>query len=271
MRSYSKVTFLSFSLGALLLLAPSAHAQYYQQQYSRQPRQDMRGQAEQLFALANQSRSQSGAPPLQWDPALAEAAFQHCLLMAREGPIEHQYRGEPDLTHRAAAAGARFSLIEENIAIGSSPEEIQNEWMHSPPHRANLLNPEVDRIGTAVVEAHGVLYAVENFSADVRRLSRAQIEARVADMIRVSGVRILNDPIEAREACATDEGMPPRRPGMPQPLFLMRWQSSSLDVLPSVLTQRLASGRYRSAEVGSCAPHGTHDSFSAYRLAVLLY
>ena len=269
MKSYSKATFLTFSLGALLLFAPAAHAQYYQQQYGRQAGPDLRGAAEQLFALANQARARAGVGRLQWDPALAEAALRHCQLMAREGPIEHQYRGESNVTHRAAAAGARFSLIEENIAIGSSADDIQNEWLHSPPHRANMLNPEVDRVGTAVVEARGILYAVADFSADVQRLSRTQIEARVADMIRVSGVKILGNPVEAREACASGSGMPPARNNM-QALFLMRWQSSSLDALPQALTQRLATGRYHSAEVGSCAPHG-ENGFTGYRLAVLLY
>lgn len=268
MRSYSKATSLSFFLGSLLLLAPMAHAQY-NQRYNRQPRQDLRGPAEQLFALANQARARAGVGQLQWDPALAEAARQHCLLMAREGPIQHQYSGEPDLTHRAAAVGARFSLIEENIAIGPSADEIQNEWLHSPPHRANMLNPDVDRIGTAVVESRGILYAVADFSAEVRRLSTPEIEARVADMIRVSGIKILPNPLMARRACTADQGMPPARPGQ-QPRFLMRWQASNLDVLPEVLTQRLASGQYHSAEVGSCRPHG-ETVFTGYRLAVLLY
>ncbi len=268
MRSYSKVTSLSFFLGALLLLAPVTHAQYNQRN-DRQPRQDLRGPAAQLFALANQARARAGVGRLKWDPDLAEAARQHCLLMAREGPIEHQYRGEPDLTQRAAAAGARFSLIEENIAIGSSPDEIQTEWMHSPPHRANMLNPEVDRIGTAVVESRGVLYAVADFSAEVRRLTTPEIEARVANMIRVSGVKILPNPLLARRACTTDQGMPPARPGR-QPRFLMRWQASSLNVLPKALTQKLASGRYHSAAVGSCRPHG-ENGFTGYRVAVLLY
>jgi hypothetical protein len=92
----------------------------------------------------------------------------------------------------------------------------------------------------------------------------------VADLIRVSGVAILPDAGQARAACATDQGMPPAKPGM-QPLFLMRWQSSSLDVLPKGLTEKLASGRYRRASVGSCKAEGAQDSFSAYRVAVLLY
>lgn len=226
--------------------------------------------AEQLFALANLERMHAGVKPLKWDAALAEAALQHCLRMAQEGPIAHRYGGEPSLTERAAAAGAHFSLIEENVAVGPTADSINEEWMHSPPHRANMLNPNVDRIGTAIVAARGTLYAVEDFSAAVQQLSRTQIEARVGDLIRVSGVSILPNPTQARDACATDQGMPPAKPGM-EPLFLMRWQSSSLDALPKVLTQKLATGKYRSASVGSCTPEGARDSFSAYRVAVLLY
>lgn len=228
------------------------------------------GDAEQLFALANLERMHAGLGVLKWDPALAEAARQHCLRMAKEGPIAHRYGGEQSLTERAAAAGAHFSLIEENVAVGPSADAINEEWMHSPPHRANLLNPSVDRIGTAVVAARGTLYAVSDFSTAVQQLSRTQIEARVADLIRTSGVAILSNPTQAREACLTDQGMPPSRPGM-QPRFLMRWQSPSLDVLPKVLSQKLASGQYRSASVGSCTPEGARDSFTAYRVAVVLY
>jgi len=236
----------------------------------QQPGRVRPADAEQLFALANLARMHAGAGQLRWDPALAEAARLHCLRMAQEGPIEHRYGGEPSLTERAATAGARFSRIEENVAVGPSANAIHEEWMNSPPHRANLLSPKVDRIGTAIVAARGTLYAVADFSAAVQQLSRAQVEAKVADLIRVSGVAILPDAGQARAACATDQGMPPAKPGM-QPLFLMRWQSSSLDVLPKGLTEKLASGRYRRASVGSCKAEGAQDSFSAYRVAVLLY
>lgn len=249
-------------------LGPAARAQ--DTQNVQQTGRVRQGDAEQLFALANLSRMHAGVAPLKWDEALADAARKHCLRMAQEGEIAHRYGGEASLTERAAAAGAHFSLIEENVAVGPSADSINEEWMHSPPHRANMLNPHVDRIGTAIVAARGTLYAVEDFSADVQQLSRSQIEARVADQIRVSGVAILPDPTQAREACTTDQGMPPARPGM-QPRFLMRWQSSTLDVLPKVLTQKLASGQYRKASVGSCKAEGAADSFSAYRIAVLLY
>jgi uncharacterized protein YkwD len=261
--SYKAMT-LVLMLGAAMLTGSSARAQ--DMQAGRVRIED----AEQLFALANLERMHAGLGVLKWDPALAEAAQRHCLRMAKEGPIAHRYGGEQSLTERAAAAGAHFSLIEENVAVGPTADAINEEWMHSPPHRANLLNPSVNRIGTAVVAARGTLYAVADFTTAVQELTRAQIEARVADLIRVSGVAILSNPTQARQACETDQGMPPPRAGM-QPRFLMRWQSPNLDALPKVLSQKLASGQFRSAAVGSCAPEGPRDSFTAYRVAVVIY
>lgn len=225
--------------------------------------------AEQLFALANQVRAQNGAGPLHWDPALAAAALNHCRRMAAEGPISHRYGGEPDLAARAGQAGAHFSLIEENVAVGPSADEIHHEWMESPGHRSNLLNPEVDRVGVAVVASRGVLYAVADYARKVESLGAAEIESRVAAMIRPSGVGIVSDPSQARAACTTDEGAP--RSSGPAPAFIMRWQDSELTQLPRALADHLASGRYHRAAVGSCPAQGAQGSFTAYRVAVLLY
>ncbi len=145
-------------------------------------------EAWQIVLLANQARAAAGAGPLQWDPALAEAARQHCLRMAAEGPISHRYGGEPDVGERAGQAGAHFSLIEENVAIAPTPATIHDGWMHSPGHRENLLNPQVDRVGVAVVASRGVLYAVADYERSVPVLTQAQVEAAVARLVRARGV-----------------------------------------------------------------------------------
>lgn len=243
---------------------------YAQYDYGGQTpsRPDLRTDAEQIFALANQARAQAGAGRLAWDPALAAAALEHCRRMAQEGPIAHRYGGEADVSGRAAQAGAHFSVIEENVAIGPSAEAIHEEWMNSPGHRQNLLSPEVDHVGIAVVAARGVLYSVADYSRAVQSLSPAQVEARVAQLIRPSGVSVLADPALARAACRMDDGLPR---GGATPRFIMRWQAGELTALPQQLVERLSSGRYRSAAVGSCPAEGVEGSFSAYRLAVLLY
>jgi uncharacterized protein YkwD len=231
---------------------------------------NLQTEAGQLFALANQARAGAGEGRLEWDPALAAAALEHCRRMVREGPISHRYGGEPELTARAAQAGAHFSLIEENVAIGPSAAAIHDEWMHSPGHRSNLLNPDADRIGVAVIATRGVLYAVADYTRAVLALAAPEVEAHVAALIRTSGVAIVSDPAPARAACATDEGFPRSATG-PQPRFIMRWQDSDLTRLPQALADRLASGQYRQAAVGSCPARNLEGSFTAYRVAVLLY
>ncbi len=268
---------LSFFLaGALaaLITAPQPPTAQAQSSPSAAPAQsgglpDLRGDAEQLFALGNQARAQAGVARLVWDPDLAEAALEHCRKMAAEGPLSHRYGGELSLTARAAKAGAYFSLIEENIAIGPTPGAIHQSWMQSPEHRENLLNPQVNHVGIAIVPARGVLYAVADFSAAVIRLTPQQIEAQVASLLRSNGVAILPQTAVARAACASDDAWLP--PSASQPAWMIRWQNSDLSHLPQPLVRQLKSGKYRGAAVGGCPAHLDNTAFTSYRVAVLLY
>jgi hypothetical protein len=53
--------------------------------------------------------------------------------------------------------------------------------------------------------------------------------------------------------------------------LILRWQDSEMNHLPKSLADQLASGKYREAAVGSCEPSGAGGTFTAYRVAVLLY
>ena len=222
------------------------------------------------MVLANQARAAAGAGPLKWDPALAVAARQHCLRMAAAGPISHRYAGEAEPAERAARAGAHFSLIEENVALGPDPATIHQQWMHSRGHRTNLLNPAVDRIGVAIVAGRHGLYAVADYSRNVPVLSEAQVENKVAGMVEKSGMAVKRDSRAAREACETDDGAPGLGMGE-RSRFVMRWEDAELSRLPGELTNKLASGEFRQAEVASCPPQGQQGWFTAYRIAVVLY
>jgi hypothetical protein len=161
-------------------------------------------------------------------------------------------------------------LIEENVAVAPNPAEIHDAWMHSPHHRENLLNPEVNRVGIAVVAGAMGLYAVADYERVVEAFSPAQAEGVVAQLVQARGVTIQNDTALARAACAMDSGMPRAASG-PQPRFVMRWQDAELKQLPQALLERMATGRYHQAAVGNCPTQGQEGSFTAYRLAVLLF
>ncbi len=230
----------------------------------------IQAEAWQIVLLANQARALAGAGPLKWDAALAAAARTHCLHMAAEGVISHQYADEPEISERAAQAGAHFSVIEENVALAPDPASIHDAWMRSPGHRRNLLNPQVDRVGVAVVAGRYGLYAVADYERAAQVLTQDEVEAAVTGMVRMSGITVLQDASLARSACATDEGVPHPASG-PRPQFIMRWQDADLSQLPEELAVSLASGKYARAAVGSCPTQKLEASFTAYRVAVLLY
>lgn len=118
----------------------------------------------QLTDAANRERRNRGLPTLKWDEALASAARRHAAEMANQGTISHQFPGEPSLPARVTKAGARFTSLAENVARAPSAAAVHDLWMHSPPHRANLLDGNLDSVGVGVVPRNGEVFAVEDFS-----------------------------------------------------------------------------------------------------------
>ena len=114
-----------------------------------------------LFASVNQARRAQGLAPLRWDESLAR---RHAEVMAEHGSAQHGFEGEPSLSARVKQARARFSWLSENVIQGPSPEFIHAQFMKSPPHRANILDREMDSIGVGVVKQGRQLFAVEDFS-----------------------------------------------------------------------------------------------------------
>lgn len=255
-----------FCMGVVLAVALSA---------SSVRAQEDTDPAHRLLELTNQARAQAGLKPVVWDSNLAAAAQTHAELMARQAEISHRYPGEPDLAVRAASAGAKFSEIAENIAQGRTPGQIQGAWMQSQMHHDNLMNANIDRIGVGVVAARGTLFAVVDFSKGVESLSRDQVEATVGKILADKGLTLMPDASGARKYCELDDSVSGESLKLGA-RFLMRWQSADAAKLPPQLEQRISTGGFKQAAVGSCAPHGGAGVaggpvFSGYRVAVLLY
>jgi uncharacterized protein YkwD len=265
MHRFSRTVAYSVAFAAGLIGSGRDLAEAAPLQQAAQPGLSVPAAAQQLFNLANQARTAAGVGPLKWDSALAAGALLHCERMAVEGSIAHQYGGEPELTIRAQNAEVHFSLIAENVALGSYIATIHQGWLNSAGHRANLLNPQVDSAGIAVVSRGGILYAVADYARIVPVLTREEVEAAVAGLIRAAGLFIVRDPADARAYCATGSRDTSRAS------FLMVWENPDISTLPRDLANRVASGQYHSAAVGACTPHESESGFTSYRVAVILY
>ena len=220
-----------------------------------------------LLDLTNQSRTEHHLPPLAWDPVLARAALIHAQRVAIESaPLGHQYPGEPDLTTRAAQAGSHFSTVSENVAgHGTTPDDIFQAWMNSPTHRANILDPHLNVAGIAVVQNHGLLYAVEDFARITPTLAPSEIERRVTQLLRDNGLAPAASNADARATCPMQTG------NAGHPSLVIQWDGANLADIPATVLQQLPNPTTHTAAVAAC-PSQRHDQpFTTYRVVILIY
>jgi len=247
--------FIFLLAAAFLLFFPTrAHAQLQRNDSERQ-----------LFEALNRERTAQGLSALQWDDSLFKAARQHALLMLNLSRLEHQLPSESNLEGRLAEAGARFSVIAENIAIGPNPQTIHAEWMESPGHRKNILDPRLTSVGIAAVRGPGGLFAVQDFSQIVPDLTVEQQEHKVVSLLTAQGFRSANATEEARKTCEKDAGL-----AGTSARALIRFEATDLSKLPEDVERKIRSGPYSKVAVGACRANGA-VGFTRYRVAVLFF
>lgn len=101
------------------------------------------------------------APPMRWSEALYRAADLHVRDMAaqRGGNIGHTGSNGSDVGARAESAGYRWSSVGENVAAGrATASATLAQWMGSPGHCANILNPRFVDVAVAGLHLPGTTY-----------------------------------------------------------------------------------------------------------------
>jgi uncharacterized protein YkwD len=123
----------------------------------RQPRELGLGRARALtLCLLNEERARHGLAGLRQDGRLQVAAQRHSRDMVDRRFFEHDTPDGIDPQQRMLAAGYRSdnAFSGENIAWATgdkaSPAAIVDLWMHSPPHREDILRPEFVDVGIGV-------------------------------------------------------------------------------------------------------------------------
>ena len=104
-------------------------------------------------------RSNNGLPPVTVDPELMRLAGEQAQAMAAHDKMAHDI-GRP-FQERIRNSIFRGGVAVENISAGyHTLAEAFSGWRDSPPHRANMLNPGVSRLGIAAVYAPASKYKV---------------------------------------------------------------------------------------------------------------
>lgn len=111
------------------------------------------------LCLLNKERTSHGLGALSGSAVLDKAADNFAEDMVQRRFFDHVSPGGGTFMDRIKAAGWTASggwSAGENIAWGSgsyaTPEAIVDGWMHSPGHRANILNGSFTQIGIGIAE-----------------------------------------------------------------------------------------------------------------------
>jgi uncharacterized protein YkwD len=124
-----------------------------------------------VLRLTNQERANRGLAPLAHHAALAAAAAGHSQEMLDLGYFSHTSPtpGRSGPQDRVRQAGANPGLVAENIFQASGYDVTQvaqlavDNWLESPGHRRNMLDPSATHLGVGFVSQNGTVAVTQVF------------------------------------------------------------------------------------------------------------
>lgn len=108
--------------------------------------------------MVNDLRSSRGLAPLQLDANLSALAQRWSEKMAADGAISH----DPNL---AGGVTANWTKLGENVGTGTDRQGIWQAFLNSPPHLANLVDPQFTHIGIGTTFVGDREFVVHRFMA----------------------------------------------------------------------------------------------------------
>lgn len=109
--------------------------------------------SQQVITLTNQDRAALGLAPLRADAELMQAAMDKARDMFAKGYWDHYGPNGESPWQFIRAEGIEYSVAGENLGKGfSDVNKLNQAWLNSPAHRANIVKPEFNEVGVAVMD-----------------------------------------------------------------------------------------------------------------------
>lgn len=123
-----------------------------------------------LTDLTNADRTAAGHARLTPDAHLTQAAQKKAEDMAAKGYFAHISPEGKTPWHWLDAVGYEYTYAGENLAINFTDSlDVEEGWMNSPAHHANIVKPEYTQIGIGtaqgIYEGKETTFVVELFAA----------------------------------------------------------------------------------------------------------
>lgn len=130
------------------------------------------GVEERIITETNAVRKGLGLPVVREDARLRQAAQEHSEEMLKLKKLSHDSptKGRETPAKRASAAGFAWRRVGENVAFyeGYRPSgrQVVTDWMNSPPHKANIVDPAYRSIGVATACGGRKCYVTQLFGLE---------------------------------------------------------------------------------------------------------
>jgi len=110
----------------------------------------------QFVAKMNAAREAAGLRPYAVASDLTSVAREHSAQMASKQSLYHN----PNLTTQVH----NWQAVGENVGEGPTVADIHSAFMHSPEHKANILDHDFTQVGVGVsVDGNGIIWVTEDF------------------------------------------------------------------------------------------------------------
>ncbi len=145
-----------------------------------------------LATLTNKDRADNGVPALAEDTHLSQAAQMKADDMAAKGYFSHVDPEGRQPWYWFDKAGYDYTYAGENLAVNfTDSEDVEEAWMKSPAHHANIVKAQYTRIGIGVAQGtyqgKDTTFVVQ-FFATPRAVAAYQVAAGVPEETALSVV-----------------------------------------------------------------------------------
>jgi uncharacterized protein YkwD len=103
----------------------------------------------------NHARTSRGIPALHVSASLVRVARAQAARMASRDLLYHNPNLTTDVKH--------WRYVGENVGYGPSAKTVHRAFMHSPPHRANILDRDYTQVGIGSVTKNGRTWVAQVF------------------------------------------------------------------------------------------------------------
>ena len=126
-----------------------------------------------LVSLTNRDRTLLNISELKVSPILEKAAQMKADDMAKNGYFSHNTPDGKTPWYWIDLVDYKYVVAGENLAVNfNESENVQNAWMNSPTHRANIVNSKFTEIGiassTGIYKGREAVFVVQLFATPAK-------------------------------------------------------------------------------------------------------